>query len=384
MPKKRPADERGGTRARASKLPRRQRNHHLYLVLDDWEKGYSIRKFDLSSDSDSDDDGDHCPAASSLTERRLPPSVFRLEAPHAHSGLFAAFGTKILATHHTPRRSALMFDVRTRALTFGPRHRYEPNCYGNAYVEVDGNLFVLDVDGNFEMLEPPPPTPSDEHANVEIVWKWEKLPEPPFFDNIFSHAVHPDERTIFFSTERETEKLTTKVATFSFDTVSWKWTRRGDWLLPFKGRGYFDPELDAWIGLSGDPDNLGYLCACEIVPADDESNGKPQLLKVGKDKMFCVDPAEKHIGASLVYMGGRSKFCLVECLSIDDRREEFWGEFLSERLRYFLRVTTFFLKYDKNGDLRTSVHHQRVRSYRLPKIATDYCDHLEKPVAFWM
>ena len=101
------------------------------------------------------------------------------------------------------------------------------------------------------------------------------------------------------------------------------------WLLPFKGRGYFDPELDAWIGFSGDPDNLGYLCAFEIVPAGDESNGgKPSLLKLGIDKMFCIDPAEKHIGATLVYMRGRSKFCLVECLSIDDRREDIWGEYL--------------------------------------------------------
>ncbi|CAN6273064.1 unnamed protein product [Urochloa humidicola] len=81
-------------------------------------------------------------------------------------------------------------------------------------------------------------------------------------------------------------------------------------------------------------------------------------------------------------MGGSSKFCLVQCIATDDRKGSVWEEVLPERLCYLFRVTTFSLKYDGNGDLRT-VHH-RVRSYRLPKIAREYCDHLEKPVAFWM
>jgi len=102
-------------------------------------------------------------------------------------------------------------------------------------------------------------------------------------------------------------------------------------------------------------------------------------LKLGIDKMFCIDPAEKHIGATLGYLRGRSKFCLVECLSIDDRREDIWGGVPVGTPSLFSAG-----EYDKNGDLRTAVHHQRVRSYRLSKIATGYCDHLEKPVAFWV
>jgi hypothetical protein len=54
MPK-RLADEHGG--GCSAKLPTRQRKH-LYLVLDDWELGYSIRKVDLPSDFDSDE-ADH-------------------------------------------------------------------------------------------------------------------------------------------------------------------------------------------------------------------------------------------------------------------------------------------------------------------------------------
>lgn len=392
MPKKRPADERGGGAGRAAKLPRRYRQH-LYIVLNDWEKGYSIRKLDLSSDN-SDSDGVVC----SRTEQCLPPSVLRLEAPHACSGLFTAFGTRIMAAmHHTPnRRSALMFDVRTRALTFAPRHKDEPSSLGGAaYVQVNGKLLLLDAAG-FEMLDPPPPTPSpsDEQSDVKVRWKWENLPRPPTSSHkVISYAVHPDERTVFLSTKKYTQKHT-KVSTLFFDTVSREWSRlQGEWLLPFKGRGYFDPELDAWIGLSRDPNTLGHICACEIIiPADDNSNGgggklMPPLSKVTKEKLFCIDPAEKHIGATLVYMGGRSMFCLLQCFCIDDRNmegQDVWLDLLPERLRYRLRVTTFSLKYDKNGDLRISAQ-PRVRSYRLPsKVETFDDGQLKKPVAFWM
>ncbi|KAK3158124.1 hypothetical protein QOZ80_2AG0133200 [Eleusine coracana subsp. coracana] len=173
MPKKRPADDRGGGRRAAKVSETRRRRRHLYLVLDDWERGHSIRKLDLSSpDSDSDVVG-----SSSTTQQRLPPAVFRVEAPHALSALFTTFGTKIVATHQTPRRAALMWDVSTRALTFGPRHKYEPNSLCNAYVEVSGQLFLVD-DASFEVLDPPPPPPPLDDG-VEIVWKWQRLPPPP-------------------------------------------------------------------------------------------------------------------------------------------------------------------------------------------------------------
>uniref|UniRef100_K3YXQ5 DUF1618 domain-containing protein n=1 Tax=Setaria italica TaxID=4555 RepID=K3YXQ5_SETIT len=372
MPKKRPADERAG--GRASKIPSRRRKH-LYLVVDDWERGYSIRKLDLSSDSDSDDvDEANGPDGRTGTELRLPPAVFRLEAPRARSGLFAAFGTKIVATQLTPRGTIPMFDVRTRAFTFGPRQEGQPNPCCTDFVQVGDNLYFID-DSCFMMLDPPPPPPKFAHPYIQIDWTWRGLPVPPFDDCPVSYAVHPDGRTIFFSTQGQTKKHT-EVATFTFDTVCSQWTRHGAWRLPFRGRGYFDCELNAWVGLSGQPDNLGHLCTCEVVSADANTTDghPPPTCKLSKEKLFCVDPAEKHIGATLVYIGGRSKFCLVQCIATDDRKGGVWEEVLPECLCYLYRVTTFSLN---------AVHH-RLRSYRLPKIATEYCDHLEKPVAFWM
>nr|CAB3503846.1 unnamed protein product [Digitaria exilis] len=371
MPK-RPGEELGG--GRSAKLPTRQRKR-LYLVLDDWELGYSIRRVDLllGFDSDEGDDGS--------TEQRLPRAVFRLEAPRARPGQFTAFGTKIMfmKKFDNPWNTMPVYDVCTRALTSGPLRNWETTAVSCAYVQVDGKLFVMD-EGVFEMLQPPPPPIDRVLVDVKFDWSWRELPSPPY-QYVVSYALHPDEQTMVFSMTKHSPKR--KLATFSFDIESSRWTRHGAWGLPFKGRGYFDHDLDAWVGLAGDPDTLGHLCACNVLPAGDD-NRQPPACKLSKERLFCVDAAEKHTGATLVYVGDdRAMFCLVECFSVDDRQGGVWKESMPERRGHLLRVTTFSLKYDKNGDLRIAKQRQ-IGLYRLPEIASAYCYHLERPVAFWM
>ncbi|KQK13116.2 hypothetical protein BRADI_1g08170v3 [Brachypodium distachyon] len=382
MPK-RPEDGTRGGGGRAAKRPRRRR--HLYLVTDDWEQGYSIRKLDLEEDHDADpdaytDDKEQQPAGT------LPLVVFRLEAPHEGAHHFAAaFGTKIMALHHTPRRYVPVFDVRTRCLTFGPRMRRNPSA--PIYVPVgDNKLFGLDF-RTFQMLHPPPP-PVDPNLNIVVPkWpSWRRLPEPPFaHERVTSHTVHPDGQTILVSVSNRRTG-----GTFAFDTAasSPEWTRTGDWQLPFRGPAHCDSELDAWVGLARDPDALGHLCSCDVPCAtDDDGGGQARpAWKLSKEKLFCEDPTEKHVGATLVHLGGggcRSRFCLLQCFSVDGREEGAYKEFMPERERHLLRLTTFSLKYDKNGDLRTAAR-RRVRSFELANAETKYGDFLMNPMAFWM
>nr|TKV97471.1 hypothetical protein SEVIR_9G496700v2 [Setaria viridis] len=234
-------------------------------------------------------------------------------------------------------------------------------------------------------------------------WVWHRLPYPPFTRvDVSSYAVQPD-GCILVSTRSHATGAT---ATFIFDTKQYVWKPYGDWVLPFTGRGHYDPCTMASTG-TGDTSN-------RLHPSPD--------WKCSKETVYNKNPAERHVSATLVHMR-RGKFCLVECVSIDDvradqelretgadqelrepgvvdqlwqelweRQEEIWEpekEILETEDpgsvprcgRFMYRVKTFSLRYDANGDLK--LKHCRVRCYSLPhEASTDFL--LQDPVAFWL
>jgi hypothetical protein len=207
-------------------------------------------------------------------------------------------------------------------------------------------------------------------------WSWRPLQVPPFRHKfVTSHAVHPDGRTIFVSVKVEGRD---KGNTFTFDTGvdDAIWACHRGWQLPFKGPAHYDRKLDAWVGLTGDPATAGHLCSCRVPSTGDDGCWQPPAWKLSREKLFRQDypPGETHTGATLVYlgMGYKSRFCLVECLS---RR-------VGSR-RHLLRLTTFSLKYHKNGDLGAS-RRRRVQSFKLTKPRIRNSGFLEHPVAFWL
>ncbi|XP_062187046.1 uncharacterized protein LOC133890607 [Phragmites australis] len=373
MPKRRSGERDGG-------LTAKRRRQHLYLVVDDWLWGHSIRKVDLSSGSKSGNSAELPDAFSGeRSEQQLPPPFFRLEAePRFPEYITAAFGTKIIAMP-PPKMGvpgihplmkcgiASVVDVRTRCFTFGPQPKVDLLC--PIYFPLGDRLFVLCSD-SFQVLEAHPV----QEPPVGPCWagSWRQLPKPPLeLDDVSSYAVHPDGRTLFVSARWHLPSF----VTYTFDTVEtpFQWKRQGKWKLPFTGRAHFDWKLEAWVGLSGDLQTTGYVCACDVVSAkSDGSGGKCPSWKVSKEKLLSEDPAEKHLGAVLVYLAGRSsKFCLVQCVSVDD-------DCVEERK---FRFTTFSLKYDKNGDLTTG-NTRRVRYYKVPE---ETCgSSLIYPLAFWM
>lgn len=72
-----------------------QRKEYLYVVLDEWERGYSVRKVDVDA-FDSDADSDRQPKC--FAE---PPVTRNMEALHARSWSFVVHGTKIFAVEAT-------------------------------------------------------------------------------------------------------------------------------------------------------------------------------------------------------------------------------------------------------------------------------------------
>jgi hypothetical protein len=264
------------------------------------------------------------------------------------------------------------------------------------------SLVSLDF-GSTQFLDPPPP------ENTGFEWSWQKLAKAPFKHlDVTCHAAHPNGRILFVST------LTGgSPATFTLDTDNGVWKQRSNWTLPFKGHVHFDPALGAWVGFPEAKKHLGYLCSSAVVTIDDvdsstnlqpgrvpiapntgrvqptysddgESSDSvsgsdlPPRWRLGKEKIFCEDPAEQHLGAALVYMGGRSKYCLLQCLSVSDYQVDVKEEDL--HCRHLLRLMTFTLKYNKNGELSIAKR-RRVRCYELPPDA--YPPFADIP-AFWI
>ncbi|KAF8762925.1 hypothetical protein HU200_008771 [Digitaria exilis] len=335
----------------------------LYLIFDYYPWGYSIREIHLSSP----------PSPHRNMTSAAAAAAARGGAPPLAS---ADPLLRIIATRPADPGDLLpIIDVRWRGITSGPRARimdlpiYLP--FGDAAV------FSLDVCAfrklSIDPLWPPRLELRDRSDDGE--WSWRELPSPPFErEDMASYAAHADGKTILFSAEieavpprllpdRETVVFSDEVApvTFAFDTASLVWRRHGDWVMPFTGRAFFVHPLRSFVGLSKDPDTLGHLCSCEAA-AVDAGGDAPPAWKLGKEKLFSDDPAETHVGATLIHMGSGSEFCLVHCVSIDieqgdddagDHHELEEGGEEPRRRRYLYRLTTFCLGFDGNGDLTT-------------------------------
>nr|TKV91414.1 hypothetical protein SEVIR_9G095100v2 [Setaria viridis] len=338
--------ERSSKRRRTEESPPPQQ--HLYLILDDWKLGYSIRKIDA---------------------RRELPMFFA-----------TALGSRIVAMHPkedrgNPNCGGAFFDVHTACLNFIPRHAHAAE-FMPIYFSIGNKRLALGCS-----------TMDDPSFQLDSL-SWRKLPDAPFdTGEVMSYATLHDKQTI---TIFASVGLITEDATFSFqmaaDGRSPVWRHNGEWTLPFHGPGYFVPSRNAWVGLSMYSLETGHICACDLVSAS-SGHGRCPSWKFSKEKLFSDDPTETHVGATLVYTGQGSRFCLLECVIIYYKyrarpynlKEK---DVYPQAFRYLYRVTTFSLRYDENGDLTTGGS-RRVRYYEAPKgdVTRFVC---ENPVAFWM
>ncbi|RCV35262.1 hypothetical protein SETIT_7G226500v2, partial [Setaria italica] len=309
------------------------------------------------------------------------PPLVRIEAQHGYSWSFAAHGSKIFAMCPSESIPGIpVLDTETLGVTVcpSPQSRKSIRNYRPVYASVGDRLVAL-VFPYLDVLGGPQPPP----AETKKPWSWTSVePLAPFASSLVSgYALHPDGRTIFMSVKGwkpNPNKMFSirgeRNSTFTFDTESLDWTYPGEWLLPFKGRADYDCELDAWVGLCLYKEGVGHLCWCDIPPA--AGCETMPAWKFGKDLLFDVESSmfdvesSTHVGATLVYMGD-GRFCLVECRKTEDHH--------ANRV---LNMTSFVVKYGKEGDLRTAKH--RAYGSMSYQIAHECFDPLPNPVAFWM
>ncbi|CAM0907498.1 unnamed protein product [Alopecurus aequalis] len=333
----------------------------LYVVLDDWEKGYSIHKIDGDAFEDSRYGAEELELAD--------PPVVRLEES-CKGVLIGALGSKILALWQpTAANRAVAYDTKTAALAVGPPH---PDALQNMrFVVAVGKKLCAMHEGGMHCLD----MEAEEHQ-----WAWTRvssstLPLPGCEDDpdvpieITAYAVHPDGRTVFVSAHAKDRRPRSAYAgTFSLDTgadgdVEWK--LRGEWLLPFQGQGHYDADLDAWVGLH----SPRHMCTCNVpAPLDDDTPApaKP-TWKLLRTAQFSADPDPRRgdSAASLVSMGD-GEFCVVESLLAKDEYVQ-------------LRLTKFRLRRDRHGQLTASSRRGGALSCRVRKF-----DSLFSPRAFCM
>ncbi|CAM0955104.1 unnamed protein product [Alopecurus aequalis] len=338
MPKRCRSDGEGGPRSGW------RRRHHLHLVLDDWTKGYSIYKVDVADFDGADPGTDLDSVATALPG----PPVFRLERCHANysNPWFSPVGSRIAVTYNEEEEDApvLLYHTTTGGLAVGPRAPAEARFVGTFIPNAALDKLYMMGTNKFHR--------GDDHfvvlAEEEGRWAWSPVRTPPFrTSKVTCHAAHPDGRTIFFSVYGG--------GTYSFDTETQEWRRHGDWMLPFEGRVYYDAQLDAWVGLNNTCDGTekGGVRSCDVVPLTGE--GPPVWMTV-REKMVCED-WERTNKVALTHMG-HGKFCLVE-----QRFRKGVDAAVGDNV-YLFYVTTFKLRYDKDGGLRATA--RRTRCYTMP------------------
>ncbi|KAI5009138.1 hypothetical protein ZWY2020_010186 [Hordeum vulgare] len=337
-----------------AKRPRPQpEQRHLYVALDDRNKVYSVYKLNVDA-GDGDGDGD----GSSGSVQRLPePPVLRLEVPKRRDTcLFAALDAKIIALC-ADRSPTLVHDTHAAALAVGHRPS-RALARASFTVPAAGRLYALPprFTEDTYYLEPEEMAvrPDGEKMIIDKwVWNQTDCRSPVPFDPraITCHAVHPDGRTVFVSVRRRHKAAWLGHGTFSLDAGSRgaEWTHHGDWMLPFKGRAFFEPRLDAWVGLDED----GRICSCNGMSRS-RSRRAPPPAKVAKETLLRVPDPGRRLDATLAHMGD-ARFCLVERASHEG----------CEAVNTFddddacaLHVTTFAIRYDSHGDLTVAdLHH---------------------------
>ncbi|KAK3144846.1 hypothetical protein QOZ80_4AG0318600 [Eleusine coracana subsp. coracana] len=215
--------------------------------------------------------------------------------------------------------------------------------------------------------------PCDDYPGTR--WRWScdpgTVPLKPY--GIKAHALHPSGHAFLVSVH---DHYCDRKGTFSYNTKHGRWTRLGDWCLPFGGQAHYDKRLGTLVGLHFYYHEQGFkpsghLCSCNVPHLGRRTE---PVWKSG-EQLFPEDDHEQHIDVKLVFMGG-GRYCLVEILTSEGvaRREECIGD----GDKCVLRLTTFRIEYDDAGRL-TTTDRRPARSYKMSKYREYF-----KFQAFWV
>lgn len=145
-------------------------------------------------------------------------------------------------------------------------------------------------------------------------WQWRLLPLPPFFDDLEYKACNNIPYAVVDGTRICVSSAT---ATYSFDTVALKWSKTGDWVLPFHTKADFVPELNLWLGLpASSPSDL---CAVDLSTGTIDSCDVPPVVQhvgLGFDL-----PKDWSLKSRTLVNLGPGRFCIAMFLDTADAQD---------------------------------------------------------------
>ncbi|CAM0878260.1 unnamed protein product [Alopecurus aequalis] len=393
-------------------------HRHLYVVLDQINAGHGIYKLNIDDLDGGDEEaltgaGMDADKAVPPPPCRLPEAVLRLGVSSVGSHpQFKGLGSKIVIIgDYEYQQITYIYDTKTAKLDTA-KPPADNLCLGRMSSSVSEKLHLITAPGESpQYLCEVPAAPEldqsclsrrEEDNMISSKWRgqlqrwaWKSGPTPPPLPEgasishfpLQSYAVHPNGQTIFFSS---------RYFTFSLDTNGADSARRvGEWVLPFHGRAYYDPDLDAWIGMrkvdsveEGLMWERHYLCSCDVPAAvvdNNEGNTLPlPALKMCKEELTFFDPplADYRVKHTLVHTG-RGRFCLVEAAPTQERKGTSHCTCTNDGIEHVLLVTMFRAKHGKNGELVVAPCRPG-RSYIVPNYLVDCNSFADSLSAFWM
>ncbi|CAO2201166.1 unnamed protein product [Urochloa humidicola] len=406
--------------------PNRQKRH-LYQLVDDWREGFSVHKLHLNDKRNM--------GTRSVSNKYpcLPTSPVRIAFSGIGAGAqFVAMGSKIVACLEGQDGVTVIYDTNTEGLGIVRQSPDALHYHWEKAVATGDSLYAFVSKPTWTCSNDLGSANSDSivHCNPAEMFCLEEViqhPEEAFYlddsyidDNrvgkkctwrtdpslvpfylchggtIRCYAVHPGSNRFYVSvtpakhngstpsydgddipdlTKAEEKVAGSKAGTYTYHTKTREWTHLGTWMLPFTGQGYYDTELDAWVGLQmGCHDNHCNIGSCDIPSRAWGSPEPPSWKLCGKDFTLVKTTLARDNTNVLVGMGG-GRFCLVQSIPRNGFSDS-WGD----GNRFELHVTTFRTRYGKNGEL-TITDRRLVSSYILSRYAEyeNFSIH-----AFWM
>ncbi|KAI4962759.1 hypothetical protein ZWY2020_025802 [Hordeum vulgare] len=362
----------------------KRRRKHLYLVLDDWDNGFSLHKMDaLSLLDDSDDDGGR------ELERLPDPPAVRITEARQSPMLFAGLGTSIFVANKIQRSpkvtGALVYDTETAAIAMGPapgehmlllRRRQPQRNQGRSCIRWEKHT-----------------TATDQSTRGGTWWAYPSTrchgrAPPPHWPSHGSPATSGPGRASPRPRRRSTATRNRRLlrgARTGTPYSSRRKTGSGDPPAPIpstRSGGSGGRTGNGCCLSSGGATSKGRSThgSGSTRTATSAAAGPPrprrEQRRVEEDgqKLYREGDRDRRLGATLTYMGN-NVFCLVESVvreDVDPGRAYGGGRGCA------LHVTVFGLKYNREGEVQATLR-RVTKSYAVSKYIPDFTHE-----AFWM